>query len=73
MRTSNCMYTRSTQSHSRTDHKFFDWLTMINLKTSTEVLRRSPQWGFNKHTYTHTHTHTQRERERERDRERERG
>ena len=28
-------------------------------KTSTKVLRRSPQWAFN--THTHTHTHTERE------------
>ena len=27
--------------------------------TSTEVLRRSPQWAFNTHTHTHTHTHKQ--------------
>ena len=35
-------------------------------KTSTEVLRRSPQWAFN------THTERKREREREKERERER-
>ena len=32
-------------------------------KTSTEVLRRSPQWGFNTHIHTHTHTRTERERQ----------
>ena len=33
---------------------------MVDFKlTSTEVLRRSPQWAFNTHTHTHTHTHKQ--------------
>ena len=40
-------------------------------KTSTEVLRRSPQWAFNTHTHTHTqkqtHTDTHRQTERERE------
>ena len=34
-------------------------------ETSTEVLRRSPQWALNTHTHTHTQTHTQKQRERE--------
>jgi len=33
------------------------------LKTSTEVLRRSPQWALNTHTHTNTHTETERKRE----------
>ena len=33
-------------------------------KTSTEVLRRSPQWAFNTHTHKQTHTYTDTERKR---------
>ena len=36
---------------------------LTTTKTSTEVLRRSPQWALN--THTHTNTHTEREKERE--------
>ena len=36
----------------------------MDKKTSTEVLRRSPQWALNTHTHTHKHTHRNREKER---------
>ena len=32
-------------------------------ETSTEVLRRSPQWALNTHTHTNTHTEAERKRE----------
>ena len=38
---------------------------ILAIVTSTEVLRRSPQWALNTHTHTHTNTHTETERKRE--------
>ena len=55
-------------SNSPLKINFWSWREVKTLyQTSTEVLRRSPQWTFNTHTLKHKHTHKQTQRERERE------